>query len=80
MRRGVLTSCSAGNDGPRPMSVENVAPWIMTVAATTVDRQYTTLVSFGDGKNVTVSNTEIVFIMDRFELTYVNLSIGISLL
>jgi subtilisin family serine protease len=62
MRRGVLTSCSAGNDGPRPMSVENVAPWIMTVAATTVDRQYTTLVSFGDGKNVTVSNTEIVFI------------------
>ncbi|CAJ2632383.1 unnamed protein product [Trifolium pratense] len=53
MRRGVLTSCSAGNDGPRPMSVENVAPWIMTVAATTVDRQFTTLVSFGDGKNVT---------------------------
>ncbi|XP_004494157.1 subtilisin-like protease SBT4.15 [Cicer arietinum] len=53
MKRGVLTSCSAGNDGPRPMSVENVAPWILTVAASTVDRKFTTQVAFGDRKNVT---------------------------
>ncbi|KAK7337210.1 hypothetical protein VNO77_17773 [Canavalia gladiata] len=53
MRRGVLTSCSAGNNGPRTMSVENVAPWILTVAASAVDRQFTTRVAFGDGKNVT---------------------------
>lgn len=60
MRRGVLTSCSAGNDGPRPTSVENVAPWILTVAASTVDRQFTTQVAFGDGKSVKVSNIEFV--------------------
>ncbi|XP_027349959.1 subtilisin-like protease SBT4.15 [Abrus precatorius] len=53
MRRGILTSCSAGNNGPRPMSVENVAPWILTVAASAVDRQFTTLIAFGDGKNIT---------------------------
>lgn len=61
MKRGVLTSCSAGNDGPRPMSVENVAPWIMTVAASTVDRQFTTQVAFGDGKKIRVSSIEVVF-------------------
>ena len=28
------------NDGPNPWKVENVAPWIITVAASTIDRQY----------------------------------------
>nr|KYP71103.1 Xylem serine proteinase 1 [Cajanus cajan] len=53
MTRGILTSCSAGNSGPRPMSVENSAPWILTVAASALDRQFTTLVAFGDGNNIT---------------------------
>ena len=55
MKRGVLTSCSAGNEGPHLSTVENVAPWILTVAASTLDRQFTTVVSFGNGKNTTVS-------------------------
>nr|XP_007162881.1 hypothetical protein PHAVU_001G188400g [Phaseolus vulgaris]ESW34875.1 hypothetical protein PHAVU_001G188400g [Phaseolus vulgaris] len=53
MTRGILTSCSAGNGGPRPLSVENVAPWILTVAASTTDRQFITVAAFGDGKNAT---------------------------
>ncbi|KAK7378778.1 hypothetical protein VNO80_04225 [Phaseolus coccineus] len=53
MTRGILTSCSAGNGGPRPLSVENVAPWILTVAASTTDRQFVTVAAFGDGKNAT---------------------------
>ncbi|KAK7267960.1 hypothetical protein RIF29_20641 [Crotalaria pallida] len=53
MRRGILTSCSAGNDGPDLKTVENVAPWIMTVAATNIDREFTTMVAFGDGKKDT---------------------------
>jgi len=55
MARGILTSCSAGNSGPRPMSVENVAPWILTVAASSTDRQFITVAAIGDGKNATVS-------------------------
>ncbi|XP_003537051.4 subtilisin-like protease SBT4.15 [Glycine max] len=50
MKRGILTSCSAGNNGPSTMTVENVAPWILTVAASNTDRQFTTAVHLADGK------------------------------
>ena len=33
MRKGILTSCSAGNSGPVPLSIINHAPWIISVAA-----------------------------------------------
>ncbi|KAM4078568.1 hypothetical protein ACB094_09G048000 [Castanea mollissima] len=50
MKKGILTSCSAGNDGPAASTVENVAPWIMTVAASGIDRQFRTLATLGNGK------------------------------
>ncbi|XP_030453729.1 subtilisin-like protease SBT4.15 [Syzygium oleosum] len=49
MKRGVLTSCSGGNDGPSDYTVENVAPWIMTVAASSIDRQFQTEFKLGNG-------------------------------
>lgn len=52
-RKGILTSCSGGNDGPYLSTVENVAPWIMTVAASSIDRQFSTPISLGNGMNVT---------------------------
>lgn len=50
VRRGVFVSCSAGNSGPSPSTVSNAAPWIMTVAASYLDRSFPTKVKLGDGQ------------------------------
>lgn len=55
MKRGILTVNSAGNNGPLLASVVSVAPWILTVAASTTDRKIIDKVVFGNGKTLTVS-------------------------
>ncbi|TYK25239.1 subtilisin-like protease SBT4.14 [Cucumis melo var. makuwa] len=52
MEKGILTSCSAGNSGPDLKTVENTAPWIMTVAASTIDRDFSTVVKLGNNKKL----------------------------
>ncbi|PHU19571.1 Subtilisin-like protease SBT1.6 [Capsicum chinense] len=51
MEKGILVSCSAGNSGPSPYSLSNVAPWITTVGAGTLDRDFPAYLSLGNGKN-----------------------------
>ncbi|CAN7089480.1 unnamed protein product [Brassica rapa subsp. narinosa] len=53
MERGIFVSCSAGNRGPSSYSVRNVAPWITTVGAGTIDRDFPALVILGNGQNYT---------------------------
>ncbi|KAK8931366.1 Subtilisin-like protease [Platanthera zijinensis] len=48
-RNGVIVSCSAGNSGPGPYTSVNIAPWIITVGASTVDRHFPANVVLGDG-------------------------------
>ncbi|CAN1257235.1 unnamed protein product [Linum perenne] len=51
MKKGILTSFAAGNSGPQPSTVTNVAPWVLSVAATTIDRKYVTKVKLGNGNS-----------------------------
>ncbi|XP_010269647.1 PREDICTED: subtilisin-like protease SBT1.5 [Nelumbo nucifera] len=40
MEKGVFVSASAGNNGPETTTVTNVAPWITTIGAGTIDRRF----------------------------------------
>ncbi|KAL3522601.1 hypothetical protein ACH5RR_015435, partial [Cinchona calisaya] len=51
-RQNIVVLCSAGNDGPTPSSVRNVAPWIMTVAASSIDRIFSSPVILGNGMRI----------------------------
>ncbi|XP_030451259.2 cucumisin-like isoform X2 [Syzygium oleosum] len=51
MRKGILTSTSAGNGGPLLASITNYSPWSLSVAASTIDRKFFTKVLLGSGKS-----------------------------
>lgn len=49
MAKGVLTVQSAGNEGPESHSMTSVAPWILSVAASTTDRKIIDNLVLGNG-------------------------------
>lgn len=52
--KGISVVCSAGNSGPYSQTVINSAPWIFTVAASTIDRAFPTAISLGNNQTVVV--------------------------
>ncbi|TKY53554.1 Cucumisin protein [Spatholobus suberectus] len=49
MKIGILTSNSVGNRGPKLYTTSKNAPWLLSVAASTIDRKFFTNVQLGDG-------------------------------
>ncbi|CAN6452466.1 unnamed protein product [Victoria cruziana] len=46
--KGILVCASAGNEGPQPGSATNVAPWLLTVAASSIDRRFESELVLGE--------------------------------
>ncbi|KAM0051819.1 putative tripeptidyl-peptidase II [Helianthus debilis subsp. tardiflorus] len=60
VKKGVTVVFSAGNDGPIPGSVTNVAPWVITIGASTIDREFQSFVNLASGlklKGLSLSKT-----------------------
>ncbi|GJU78731.1 subtilisin-like protease SBT4.3 [Tanacetum coccineum] len=49
VRRNILTSVSAGNEGPVLGSIQNSAPWMLTAGASDIDRRIMAKVLLGNG-------------------------------
>ncbi|KAG9149282.1 hypothetical protein Leryth_003250 [Lithospermum erythrorhizon] len=57
IQKGIIVSASAGNDGPFKGTLSNESPWLLTVGASTVDRNYRATITLGnsvtfDGQSV----------------------------
>ncbi|XP_031285389.1 subtilisin-like protease SBT4.14 [Pistacia vera] len=52
LKEGIITVASAGNGGPDLASLDNHAPWLVTVAASGINRQFRSKVDLGDGKTL----------------------------
>uniref|UniRef100_A0A5B7BM04 Putative subtilisin-like protease SBT3.5 n=1 Tax=Davidia involucrata TaxID=16924 RepID=A0A5B7BM04_DAVIN len=50
--KGITVVCGAANDGPSAQTVHNTAPWILTVAASTIDRAFPTPITLGNNKTI----------------------------
>ncbi|CAL4992337.1 unnamed protein product [Urochloa decumbens] len=50
--RGVTVVFAAGNDGPAKETVNNAVPWVISVAAATIDRSFPTVITLGNGEKL----------------------------
>ncbi|XP_043714931.1 subtilisin-like protease SBT3.9 [Telopea speciosissima] len=50
VEKGITVVCAAGNAGPHSYTVQNSAPWIITVTATTIDRAFLTEITLGNNQ------------------------------
>jgi len=56
IEKGILFSASAGNSGPDSKTTINLAPWITTVGASTIDRKFPADLVLEDGRVITGSS------------------------
>lgn len=54
VQKGITVVYAAGNSGPVPQVVGNTAPWVITVAASKIDRSFPTVITLGDKTQIVV--------------------------
>ncbi|XP_073048022.1 subtilisin-like protease SBT5.4 isoform X1 [Primulina eburnea] len=63
---GIVVIASAGNSGPFPGSVSNVAPWMITVGASTIDREFEAYAVLQNGMSLKGTSLSTALPADRF--------------
>lgn len=53
-KKEIVVVCGAGNDGPNPATVTNLAPWMITVGASSIDRMFPIEIRLGNGMKITL--------------------------
>ncbi|EYU28145.1 hypothetical protein ABFS82_13G090700 [Erythranthe guttata] len=69
VKRDIVVVCSAGNSGPDPFTVTNIAPWIITVGASSIDRVFSSPVLLGNGV-VAEGQSITPFVKGTYPLVY----------
>jgi len=57
VQKGITVVYSGGNDGPRPQTVGNNASWVITIAASKIDRSFPTVITLGNKQQIVVWDT-----------------------
>ncbi|BAS81207.1 Os02g0779900 [Oryza sativa Japonica Group] len=57
IRRGIVVSTSAGNDGPGTYTANNLAPWVITVGASSIDRRFPAHVVLGHNRGTYIGTS-----------------------
>lgn len=66
---GITVAFLAGNQGPVPQTVNNDVPWVITVAASSIDRSFPTVITLGNNQKLVVRDCPSVY---RFPKTWLH--------
>ncbi|KAI5064978.1 hypothetical protein GOP47_0019673 [Adiantum capillus-veneris] len=69
-RRGISVVGSVGNNGPSDSSATNVAPWLLTVASTSIDRDFSSSIILGNGIHLEGESLAMEQMKAKAELVY----------
>ncbi|TYH04783.1 hypothetical protein ES288_A08G033600v1 [Gossypium darwinii] len=65
VKKDISVVSSAGNSGPDPGTVSNVSPWMFTVGASTLDREFVSYVQLGNNKQLKGASLSSVAMSSR---------------